>query len=101
MLNNVAPRKVFYFLMALFIVAIIIHIVTNKDQFLFAVLLMVGLVGLTRPRIILDFIQDENRKGKMILDPLFPEKVYKAIGFLGGLSLVIISVGYLFFNLKF
>lgn len=100
MSKEISPKRVMYVLMILLVIAIAFHITTNNDKYIFVVVLIAGLVSMLKPRIILDFFEHEYEKGKTNLKPWFSEKVYKAIGFFGGLFLVIVALARILFNVK-
>lgn len=100
MAREISPKKVMYVLMILLVIAIAFHITTNNDKYIFLVVLIAGLVSMLKPRIILDFFENEYEKGNISLKPWFSEKVYKLIGFCGGLFLVTVALARILFNVK-
>jgi len=99
-MREISPKTIMYILISLLIIAVILHIVTNNGKYIYLVILIGGLVGVLKPRIILDFFEQEYQQGKTIMEPWFSEKVYKAIGFVGGLFLVIVALAKLIFNFE-
>lgn len=98
MISNMPAKKVFQLLVILVIVTAFVVVFTDKKQFMYVAMLIGGIIGIVRPKILLEYLQDENKNNKLVMDPLFSEKFYKVLGFCGGLFLIIFGTVRLFFN---
>lgn len=89
---SVSAKKVFYSLQVGLIIAALILLFTNTTYGLMILTLLGGLLGIIRPRIILDFFEEETKRKHSQIYPLFGEKTYKFIGYISGVFLIALTL---------
>ncbi len=100
MIKKIPPKKIMYILMCLLVIAVALHVITNNDKYIYGVVLIGGVIGILRPRLILDFFEQEDKRGDSLMKSMFSETIYKIIGFCGGLFLVMVALARLLLNYK-